>query len=388
MGFIRFLKRIFGEEAGNVLLLAVLSSAALIGASGFAVDYGMAVMQESKLQAATDLAALAGVQDLPFTNVSLARMQNYFMENYTRAGESTVQYDGDSASCWLTASHPVNTYFMRIFGRDTLTVHAQSKAVLENIEGFEGGIGVMPFVLINPNGNGNPNDDLNASNNGQPFILKYSSDNIMVDDWFYGRQIVQPLVIHMEGGSIRDAGWRSILALDPDSMDPQTNSNSGADFNLNFAQGWKGHIEIGDILDSNPGVMTGPTVQARNDRLDGNNTQWSTFDANLDPTNSRILVVPVVTLGYYDGLGVWHAASDQQIIDGTYDWMHSRVDSFAAFYLLSDTEQMALPGGNYLDRKWVVGRYLYGVNIGGLLINPGDSEGPDLGMRQGRLVEF
>lgn len=359
----------------------------MIGVTGLAVDYGNAIMQESKLKNATDLAALAGVQDLPYTDSAEFEMQEYFDENYSLAAATTTQMDSGADYCWITASHEVPTYFMRFFGQDTLTVKAASKAVLEPIEGMTGGKGVMPFVIINPNKNGSPNDDLDASNNGQPFVLKYGSDNIMVEDWFYGRQMVAWGNPHSEG-SLPNGGWRSVLALDPNSMDPYTNENSAESFRTNFGDGWKGSVKLGDILDSNPGVMTGATTQGRSDRLDGfTSTDWSGFDVNLDSQNGRVVVVPVVSLGQYVN-GVWQEATTVDIQNGNYDWQKSRVDGFATFFLLSSCEQNQLPGANLVNNKWVVGRFIYGANIGGDIRTPGNSGGPAMGMTQGRLVPF
>lgn len=359
----------------------------MIGVTGLAVDYGNAIMQESKLKTATDLAALAGVQELPYTIEAESEMQNYFEENYSMAADSTTQMDSASDNCWITASHEVPTYFMRIFGQDTLTVKAASKAVLESIEGMSGGKGIMPFVIVNPNKNGNPNDDFNASNYGKPFVLKYGEDNIMVEDWFFGRQMVAWGTPHSEG-NIADGGWRSVLSLDPDSMDPYSNANSADAFRTNFENGWQGQVEIGDILDSNPGVMTGATTQGRTNRLSGfTSTDWSGFDVNLDPLNNRVVVVPVVSLGEYVD-GVWQEASPTDVQNGNYQWTKSHVDGFAAFFLLTSQEQGALPGGNLVNNKWIVGRFIYGANIGGEIITPGSSEGPDMGMTQGRLVPF
>lgn len=394
MKFIGKIRKIFrsiyrsNDESGNVLILAMLSSAIFLAVTGLVVDYGTAVMMESKLKTASDVAALAGIQELPYQSYSQAKMQEYMEQNYPDTTNCNVEYFSDDESCWLISSANVPTYFMRYFGMENLTIHARSKAILEPIEGVSGGKGVTPFVIVNPNKNTTGNDDLVESNHGKPYILKYGTDNIMLEDWYYGRQIVGEGVVHDET-SLPDGGWRSTLGLDPDSDDPEVSSLAASDLQENFAVGWTGSIEIGHILNSNPGVIDSAIRKGRDVRLDGyTSVSWAGFDANLDAESNRIVLVPVVSLGDFDECGVWHEATHAEIESGTYTWKSSKVDGFAAFFMLSEDEQSILPGGDQIDSKWVVGRFLYGVNIGGEILTPGNSQGPDFGMSMGRLVPF
>ena len=375
-------------ESGNVLVLTILSSVIFIGVTGLVVDYGTAVMMEAKLKTASDVAALAGIQEIPYQSSSVDKMQVYMEQNYAQDADCTTEYYSDDESCWLISSSNVQTYFMRYFGVDTLTIHARSKAILEPIEGVSGGKGITPFVIMNPNKNSNWSDDLVESNHGKPYILKYGSDNIMLEDWYYGRQIVGEGIIH-DDTTLPDGGWRSTLGLDPDSDNPEDESLAASDLQLNFAEGWKGDIEIGHILNSNPGVITSAIRKGRDDRLDGyTSVTWDGFDANLDPQSNRIVIVPIVSLGDFDVNGNWHEATQAEIESGTYTWKSSKVDGFAAFFLLTAEEQSILPGGGNIDNKWIIGRFIYGVNIGGEIITPGNSDGPDFGMSAGRLIPF
>ncbi|MFH1514795.1 MAG: Tad domain-containing protein, partial [bacterium] len=239
------LNKIFAKdrESGNVFVLALLSTSVLIGITGLAIDYGNAVMLEAKLQSATDIATLAGIQEIPFNLSAEGKMAQFIQQNYKYSSDIVTDMNSDDASCWMTASHDVPTYFMRIFGRDTLTIHSNARAILEPVEGISGGPGIMPFVLINPNKNGTPNDDLKEQNNGKPYVLKYGSDNIMVEDWYAGRQTVGSGIDHFQG-NLPDGGWRSVLGLDPSSDSPYDTSNSANDFRTNFGEGWDGTVKI------------------------------------------------------------------------------------------------------------------------------------------------
>lgn len=131
MKFISKIRKLFtglyrsNDESGNVLILAVLSSAIFIGVTGLVVDYGTAVMMESKLKTASDVAALAGIQELPYQSYSQAKMREYMEQNYTDTANCNVEYFSDDESCWLISSANVPTYFMRYFGMDNLTIHAR-----------------------------------------------------------------------------------------------------------------------------------------------------------------------------------------------------------------------------------------------------------------------
>ena len=388
------------REDGNVMVLTVLMIVIMLGSAGMVIDYGVAAVQEARLQKATDAAALAAVQDLPAIDTAKSRMVSYFTTNYAEHQRASATYSADSEFVWVEAQDPVPTYFMSLFGIDRLTVNAKSKAQLEMLD-LSKGRGIMPFVLINPNKNSNPNDDLNPNDPlavGRPYVLKYGEDTIMIDDWWLGEQTISHGNDHDGHGGLASAGWRSVLALDPDSTDPDVNANSADDFRTNFADGWDGFVTIGDILNSNPGVMTGAVTQGRRDRMSAIETDysWEAFDEEFmaaNPNHPRIVVVPIVSLGSYgvgnDGLQSWHQATENEILNESYDWTHSRVDGFAAFYLLDDHEQRALPGGNSLDRKWIAGRYLGAANIGGSTgNNVGGNGGGDFGLRIGRLIPY
>lgn len=54
-----FFHRLRGDQSGVVVILAALSMVSIVGFTGFAVDVGNVYYARSKLQAATDAAALA-----------------------------------------------------------------------------------------------------------------------------------------------------------------------------------------------------------------------------------------------------------------------------------------------------------------------------------------
>jgi hypothetical protein len=387
----------------------------MLGVAGMVMDYGIAAVQEARLQKSTDAAALAGIQDLPLQEVAKTRMVEYFNTNYTYNTRATATYGTDAETCWVSAVDPVPTFFMSLFGIDELYANARSKAKLQVVTSSKG-LGVMPFVLLNPNSNWCPGDDLEdgradlnndgdiANNVGRDYILKYGEDSMMVDDWYGCEQILDPTHLHdpdSDGIDLSNGGWRTPLALDPNSTDPYSDANSADAFRTNIEGGWDGYMNIGDILDSNPGVMTGATTQGRRNRLAGSTTTYEQIIADREydyvhfVNDPRLIVVPIVSLGKYgvgnDGLQSWQVASQNEIENESYDWMHSRVDGFALFYMWDDHEQKdesIVPGGSLTDTKWITGRFLGFANIGGSGA-PGDEDpDADFGLRYGRLIPW
>ncbi|MFZ0494087.1 MAG: pilus assembly protein TadG-related protein [Methylocella sp.] len=59
-----FFGRLRGDQSGVVVILAALTMVSVVGFTGFAVDVGNVYYAKSKLQAATDAAALAGAQSI------------------------------------------------------------------------------------------------------------------------------------------------------------------------------------------------------------------------------------------------------------------------------------------------------------------------------------
>lgn len=135
------------EEAGQALVLMVLAMVVLIGITGFAVDVGHAYLVQRQLQAGVDAAALAGAQELPdpaavtsvaqtysatpsdknaltsndnaTTNVTLRCLANVPGCSSTFGTYNAVRVDGTSS---------VQTFFARVLGINSLTVHATATA--------------------------------------------------------------------------------------------------------------------------------------------------------------------------------------------------------------------------------------------------------------------
>ncbi|MFC5585525.1 VWA domain-containing protein [Nitratireductor kimnyeongensis] len=110
-------------------MMTGLSAMALIGASGFAVDYANMSRVRSELQNALDTAALAVAQKGKKISDSEANSvaYNYLKGNFPRDFDA-LQVERDGRSVHVTAKVDVDLMFGGIFGKDSMPVNAGSKA--------------------------------------------------------------------------------------------------------------------------------------------------------------------------------------------------------------------------------------------------------------------
>ena len=133
------------NRRGNVAVITALAALPLVSAVGCAVDYSMASMIKTKLQAAADAATLATVSNnSPVVATSKSMTGNgsvsggsTYAQNFFTADSSTFSNVTDSATvtksgmvvtATLNFSYAVPTSFMKIFGYSNITVAGSSTA--------------------------------------------------------------------------------------------------------------------------------------------------------------------------------------------------------------------------------------------------------------------
>ncbi len=139
------------NRRGNIAIICALCAIPLVSAVGCVVDYSMASLIKTKLQAAADAAALATVSVNSSTITTAKTMSgngtvsggatsltNYFSANLTGAPETTgytglsstgtVSKTGQVITAALTFSAQVPTFFMGILGYSSISVSGSSTA--------------------------------------------------------------------------------------------------------------------------------------------------------------------------------------------------------------------------------------------------------------------
>ena len=125
---------VFGEERGTILVIMAFIIVTLLGVVGFSVDLGWAYWNGLEIQHGADAAALAGVIYEPgqrteaHTEALAAAFENGYDNALPGTTITVVDFEDDptavenDSQLRATVSHEIDTFFIKIFGIDTLTV--------------------------------------------------------------------------------------------------------------------------------------------------------------------------------------------------------------------------------------------------------------------------
>lgn len=115
------------RERGQTLPIFAMLLVAFIGLTGLAIDAGRVYIARAELVRALDSAALAGVIELPDLDAAEAKALAYMDDNEPRA-TTTFPLVQTENQFRVQGTRSVNTIFMRIMGRTTMTVNAAATA--------------------------------------------------------------------------------------------------------------------------------------------------------------------------------------------------------------------------------------------------------------------
>lgn len=169
------------EERGVTLPLVGLAIFALVGSVGIAVDTGRAQIVQSKLSASLDAAGLAGGATVSTTNLE-SEVTKYLNANFNNYMDATItdldiSVSEDNGIISLSAEAQLPTTFMRIFGHESVTVHAESEITRET-KGLE-----LVLALDNTGSmDGTPLGDLKTASHDLLDIL-YGDNDTIEDLW-------------------------------------------------------------------------------------------------------------------------------------------------------------------------------------------------------------
>jgi len=116
------------EESGTTLVLVAALMVVLLGMAGFAVDLGWLFLQQSNARKAAESAALAGVVNMPPTGPWGVGEEAYDTaidvagrSGYT-SGVTPLLVAGEDHQLEVQVTTTTDTFFMRLFGIDTVTI--------------------------------------------------------------------------------------------------------------------------------------------------------------------------------------------------------------------------------------------------------------------------
>jgi len=294
------------RQRGSVLVLLAAGLVTLLGATGLSVDIGYFFAFKNELQNAVDAAAIAGAQGLLAEpgNVSASGRAKQYAIAYAAqnmAGNQPVTLSPSEVSfpngntIRINMVRPANTFFGRVLGISAINVRVNAAAVVTPVTG---GGGMRPWAILDQFGHGAwcvpPNDaSINSPPHG-PFnpdphtwrgVTAVDHYKSPYDPEFDGLDIsnegdcsnVTGLLAARDltgqqmqlkcfgctgggGGKGKSGGGNPWLT--PGNFGAIALGGTGAsNYRSNIAYGYPGIVRLGDILETEPGNMVGPTLQ-------------------------------------------------------------------------------------------------------------------------------
>jgi hypothetical protein len=123
------------DERGQALVITVLFLVVMTGMAGLVIDVGSWYVKDREAQSAADFGALAAAAELPGSPAqALLFGQDYVDKNLDAATAAVVApFDGDSRKAEVKVETEADTFFLQLFGLDSVSVSA--RAVAKRIAG-------------------------------------------------------------------------------------------------------------------------------------------------------------------------------------------------------------------------------------------------------------
>jgi hypothetical protein len=319
------------SQYGATLVITAILLVVLLGAVALCVDIGRLYLTRQYLANTCDAAALAGGTELPRQDKATAKALECAGANQGTPLEKTSIYQVSFPADGMTAKgatkirvdgeQVVPHTFARVLGFGSRPVGAYAVVLKTGSIGWVNDQ-VVPWGIPWYDKDGNPYQ----YDNGVEYLLKVGSQTELGDG-------TRPMV----GGNF----WALALG-----------GTGASNYRENIAWGYQGQVAIGDVVDTEPGNMVGPTNQGtggREDRAD--QPPWADDTWNdYDYGNPRTVIVPIIS-------PLSNGRAEVTVI------------GFAAFFLSSCT-----------------GKEVRGYFIGYTIPNAGGT-GPDYGVYTFRLIE-
>ena len=245
----RSFKKIFFEEKGNVAVIVTMFMVAMLGTTALVTDVGSAYMAKNKLLNALDAGALAGIDNI-FQGQSAAQSAaiSYVNKNGENVDQVVVNTSTDTVDLYRTIQIPFA--FARVLGFNSVSYQAHVQASAGTLVS---GTGFVPIGVEEQN-------------------------------FIYG----QTYTLSDGAGEGVDGNY-GYLAL---------GGTGACVFEQNMMDGYSGELEVGEQVETEPGVMEGPVSTAISYRLkEGEDDSFT----NATEDNPRVLLMPVINTGSEQG---------------------------------------------------------------------------------------
>lgn len=300
-----------GGERGQVLILVAFALVALLGMLALVADVGLLYLGRARSMNAAEAAALAGVQHLPSDPVQARTVAlDYVGRNGLDAANAEVEITENNTRLDVKVHQTIPLFFARVLGFESAPVGGEAAVAVSALRKLQGavplGVEKQSFIY------------------GATYYLKNAAGY---------------------AGSYK--GNFGCLAL---------GGRGGRNYEENLAHGYDGTLELGQVVETEPGNKSGPTSQGVNARLEADPT--GTYEDHR-PDSPRILKVPVVE--WADDL---HGRSTATIVGFAAFWLEGVGGSGNQNYITGRFMQLLTSdgeGGTGDDTSYNYGLYTYRI---------------------------
>lgn len=236
------------SEKGSSTVIFAAATVFILALVSITIDIGMMTSEKAKLVNATDAAVLAAAQELLENSDNAVNVaEQYLEENGLPPQDAQISVSDDGRSVTVLSNKEVDFFFAGVLGYDKGNVSAVAEARVMPVTAVSSG--VRPFAIEDQ-----------VLNFGEQYILK-------------------------EGAGGGSGGNYGPLAL----------GGSGAsNYRENIVYGYDETIEVGDLVDTETGNMSGPTEWGIDKLISScDHCPKCTFES-YEPDCPRVITVVVV----------------------------------------------------------------------------------------------
>jgi len=257
------------RERGSTIVFVALAMVVILGFSALAIDLGVVATARNQLQSAVDAAALAGASGLIVSENEAQERAIAFAGLNDCINEPVIITAADvtfpnASQVRVEANHEIDLYFARVLGNNTADIFAEAVAELGTLSGSGE---VKPWAV--------PDSD---------YVL---GDLVMLKTGHTGAPGAPPSFFY---------------CVDFPPINKGTPVPGANEYLENIIEGSDIVIEIGDILQVEPGNMAGPTQQGVNELISMDpNAYWDTNTNTIQDSNYPEFTSPrVCKVSMYD----------------------------------------------------------------------------------------
>jgi hypothetical protein len=258
-----------GGSKGQAMFIVIIALPVIVGALTLVMDVGNLYYNQVSMQVAVDSGVLSGALYLPsYTSQAVSVAEDYAERNGIKASEIvSCTVSADHKTVLMTTSRNLPCFFCAVLGEGT--AHAQTAPGPETSSGT--GVQASASALIVP---------IKAATGMVPIGVDYRTN------LSFGNSI------QLKQGQVGAGNWAP-LAL----------GGTGADnYKSNIQNGYPGKLTAGDMIQTEPGNVAGPTNQGFQYRISMGQNQFSTGTfQNHDLNDPRVMLIPMVDFSNING---------------------------------------------------------------------------------------